>query len=46
MQQNELAKKLGCRPSHLSEIETGKKYPSIEMLWEIEKHIGPVWANL
>lgn len=46
IKQNDLAERLGIRASHLCEIEKGKKYPSIELLWDIEAEIGSIWENL
>jgi ribosome-binding protein aMBF1 (putative translation factor) len=45
IKQKDLAKLVGCAPSFLSEIESGKKQPSLEMLWNLEKLIGPVWVR-
>lgn len=44
IKQKDLAKKLNVMPSHLCEIEKGKKGPSLELLDSIEKHLGPVWS--
>lgn len=37
MTQIELATKLGIKNSHLSEIESGKHYPSVPLLFQIAK---------
>jgi ribosome-binding protein aMBF1 (putative translation factor) len=44
VKQKDLAKELGVVPSFLSEVESGKKAPSLEMLEELEKRLGPIWS--
>lgn len=40
LQQKELARLIGIRPSALSDWKKGRIKPSIEMLGEIAKHLG------
>jgi ribosome-binding protein aMBF1 (putative translation factor) len=46
MKSKDLAAHLGVANSHISEIEHGKKTPSIELLYRMEKLLGPIWMNL
>lgn len=42
----ELAKKIGVNPSHISQIENGKKFPSIEVLQKIAKTLNTTISEL
>jgi ribosome-binding protein aMBF1 (putative translation factor) len=44
IKQKDLAQTLKVSPSFLSEIESGKRSPSVERLYEIEKILGPIWS--
>lgn len=45
LKQIDLANKLGVSSSHICEIESGRKSPSVFMLNDIEKIVGSVWGK-
>jgi transcriptional regulator with XRE-family HTH domain len=43
LKQIHLAERVGVGANHICEIEKGKKYPSIDLLWYLEAELGRIW---
>lgn len=41
--QTDLGKKVGVATSHICNFENGIKCPSLNMLYKLEKCLGPIW---